>query len=38
MFGDATRRPALNARLGMVEGGLGAGEFYSLVDVAMLQL
>ena len=38
MFGDANPRPALLSRLGLVEGAVNEGEFYTMVDVAMLKL
>jgi hypothetical protein len=38
MFGDAARRPALLSRIGLVEGVVGEGEFYGLVDSAAVQL
>lgn len=37
-FGNASTRPALLARLGLVEGGLNEAEFYSAVDLAMIGL
>ena len=38
MFENAPRRPALLARLDVVEGTLGADEYIRMVNQAMLQL